>query len=177
MAGRRGNVEPPARRPSTSPPPSPDPLPAAAQERSVVDGDGQRDALEQGSQALELRSAEDVEGDEEVFAPRVGEGLRFAQLLAGQSDGAERELPPRDLDGAVRLHVRPVGEAVPVAVFLPAREVALQSGGVHDGRWRLDLGEAHPGRRATASISTKSPAGRPACTVVRAGYGSEKNPR
>src|SRR5262245_33325573 len=73
--------------------------------------------------------------------------------------------------------MRPVGEPVPVAVCLPAAEVALESMGVDDRGRSLDLLGAHAGRRAIASISTRSPGGRPAWTVVRAGYGSVKNSR
>lgn len=91
---------------------------------------------------------------------------------------AERHLAPRRLDGLVRLDVRPVGEPGRVAVGLPALEVPLEPVEVDDERRRLELDhDPGCGSRATASTSTRIPPGSPACTVVRAGYGSSNAPR
>ena len=103
-----------------------------------------------------------LNGDEDVVAPGIGHSLRLAQLLTGDADGTECELAMRDLDAAVSLDVRPIRESVAVAVLLPAREIVLESIGVDDCSRRLDLLERHAGRRATASISTRSPGGSPA---------------
>jgi len=73
--------------------------------------------------------------------------------------------------------VRAIREPVLVAMVLPAGEIALEPVRVDDDGGRLDVVSAHAGRRATASISTRSPGGSPAWTVVRAGNGSLKNSR
>ena len=102
--------------------------------------------------------------------PAADHRLRLEQRLAGDADRTELDLPLRDLDTLVRLHVGPVAQADPVALGLPACEVALEPVEVDDRGRRLDHGI-----RATASISTSSPPGSAAPTVVRAGYGSVKN--
>ena len=102
--------------------------------------------------------------------PGVDHCLRLEQRLAGDASGAELDLSLRDRDALVGLDVRPVAQTEPVAFLLPAGEIALEPIEVDDGGRRLDHGI-----RATASISTRSEAGRLAPTVVRAGYGSSKN--
>ena len=109
------------------------------QEHGVVGADREVDAVEQRAQPRELRLAEDVERDEDVGAPAVGHHLGLAELLARDPARAELELAPRDLDAPVRLDVRAVREPDPVAVVLPAGEVALEPVEVDDRGRRLDL--------------------------------------
>ena len=151
-------------------------LPRAREPREqplVVDAHGNLDAPGERRQPLELRRADQVVRDQDVVDPGVGHHLRLAELLAGDAARAERHLPARDLDGLVRLDVRTVREPDGVAVRLPAGEVVLEPVDVDDDGRRVDLDhDEAPESRATASISTRIPPGSPACTVVRAGYGS-----
>ena len=136
----------------------------------VVHADGQLRPFVQAGEPGELRRSEDVHRHEHVVDAGPDHRLGLEQRLAGDADGAELDLPLRDLDALVRLHVRPVAQADPVALSLPAGEIALEPVEIDDRGRRLDHG-----MRATASISTSSPPGSPAPTVVRAGYGSVKN--
>ena len=149
-------------------------VPAAAaspgEQPRVVDADGHLRPFVQAGEPGELRRSEDVHRHEHVVDACPDHRLGLEQRLAGDADGAELDLPLRDLDALVRLHVRPVAQADPVALGLPAGEIALEPVEIDDRGRRLDHG-----MRATASISTSSPPGSPAPTVVRAGYGSVKN--
>ena len=101
--------------------------------------------------------------------PGVGHRLGLAEGLAREAGRAERDLAPGDLGALVRLHVRAVREAEPVAAGLPGGEVALEAVEIDDGRRCLDVELGHAGTRALASISTRIPPGSETPTVVRAG--------
>ena len=143
----------------------------AREQALVVDADGHRDPLGERAEPLELLLAEQVVRDQDVVDARAGHHLRLAELLAGDAPRAERDLTARDLDGLVRLDVRAVREADGIAVPLPPLEVPVEAVEVDDDGRRVDLDHV-AGIRATASISTRIPPGRPTWTVVRAGYGS-----
>ena len=84
----------------------------------------------------------------------------------------------RERGELVRLDVRPVGEAVLVAVALHARDVPLDRVQVDGRDRRVERDDVHvsSSSQTTASPSTSKPT-RSDWIVVRAGIGSEKNAR
>jgi hypothetical protein len=92
----------PARRPAE-----------ACKQRRVVDGNAHVCPAEQRGQPLELGLADDVVRHEDVVDPGVDHHLGFVQGLTRDAVCAERDLTPGDLDTLVRLHVRPVRQALP----------------------------------------------------------------
>ena len=122
----------------------------AREQRRVVGGDRDPRPPEQLRELLELPPADEVVRDQHVVDPGVDHHLRLVQRLAGDARGAELDLPPRDLDALVRLHVRAVGETDAVAVLLPAREVRLEPVEVDDRGRRRDV-EAHAAAHAGSS--------------------------
>ena len=78
---------------------------------ATVEHQGQPRAARQRRQPLQLLSADDVVGDEDVVDAGVGHHLGLAELLAGDADGTELDLSARELRDLVRLDVRPEGES------------------------------------------------------------------
>src|SRR5262245_31621882 len=82
----------------------------------------------------------------------------------------------------IRLRLGVALEHRPLAALLVVEDEAESEPGApgplrirRGGAVADEVAVAHDARRATASISTRTPAGNPACTEVRAGYGASKN--
>ena len=78
-------------------------------------------------QAIGLRFADDVEGEEDVVGHAgIDEDPRLAELLAGDADRAGRHLHLADLRDLVGLDVRPVADALLGKHGLNARDIRFE---------------------------------------------------
>ena len=89
-------------------------------------------------EALELGVAEDIVGDEDVGAAGIGEHLGLGDLLAGEADGAERQLALREGRDLVGLDMGAGGKAGPRDERLAAHEIALDPLEIDEHRRRID---------------------------------------
>ena len=93
-------------------------------------------------QALQLVLANDVEGQQHVGDAAIGHDLRLAQLLDGDSRGAQVKLGLGQRHQLVGLDVRSVGKAQRIAALLPAPQVARHDIDVDDGNGGFEVFQA-----------------------------------
>ena len=103
--------------------------------------EAQRDlgVLGEPRQASQLRRADDLVADEDVADAGARERFRFRDLLHALADGAERDLPFRDLRAFVGLRVRPEPDTGVARNPRHLLEIALERVEVDDQRRRVDV--------------------------------------
>ena len=103
--------------------------------------EAQRDlrVLGEPRQASQLRRADDLVADEDVADAGARERFGFRDLLHALADGAERNLPFRDLRAFVSLRVRPEPNAGVARNPRHLLEISLERVEVDDQRRRVDV--------------------------------------